>query len=206
MKSPVAAFVAFVIGAIVLVGYFIPAAPLQAIRTPILDWAIVLAGFAGLVAILNLIFGVHIKRIREKTPRQGFSWLVVISFFVVFIAGVILGPTNPNVQNVVTYIQFPIEASLMAVLAITLAYASLKFLQRQRNWMGIVFFVATLFFLVVNSGILSFSSNIPVLRTLVSAAHQLPVGGARGILLGIALGSLATGIRILIGADRPYNN
>jgi len=30
------------------------------------------------------------------------------------------------------------------------------------------------------------------------------VGGARGILLGVALGTIATGIRILMGADRPY--
>lgn len=94
----------------------------------------------------------------------------------------------------------------MAVLAITLAYASLRFLQRQRNWMGITFFIATLFFFLINSGVFSFSADLPVLRTIVSAAHQLPVAGARGILLGIALGSLATGIRILIGADRPYNN
>jgi len=29
-------------------------------------------------------------------------------------------------------------------------------------------------------------------------------GGARGILLGVALGTLTTGLRILFGADRPY--
>ena len=28
--------------------------------------------------------------------------------------------------------------------------------------------------------------------------------GARGILLGVALGTLLTGLRVLIGADRPY--
>ena len=33
----------------------------------------------------------------------------------------------------------------------------------------------------------------------------LPVAGARGILLGIALGSLTAGLRILMGADRPYS-
>jgi hypothetical protein len=30
------------------------------------------------------------------------------------------------------------------------------------------------------------------------------MAGARGILLGVALGTVATGLRILIGADRPY--
>jgi hypothetical protein len=30
------------------------------------------------------------------------------------------------------------------------------------------------------------------------------MAGARGILLGVALGIIATGLRILLGADRPY--
>jgi len=34
---------------------------------------------------------------------------------------------------------------------------------------------------------------------------QVPaIAGARGLLLGVALGTVATGIRILIGVDRPY--
>jgi hypothetical protein len=30
------------------------------------------------------------------------------------------------------------------------------------------------------------------------------VAGARGILIGVALGALATGLRVLFGIDRPY--
>jgi len=29
-------------------------------------------------------------------------------------------------------------------------------------------------------------------------------GGARGILLGVALGSIVTGLRVLLAVDRPY--
>ena len=29
-------------------------------------------------------------------------------------------------------------------------------------------------------------------------------GGARGLLIGIALGTLLTGLRVLFGMDRPY--
>ena len=205
MKNPIAAAIALIVGVLVLAGYFTDSTLVQSIRTPLLDWAVILAGVAGLIAIINLVFGVHMKRIREKAPHQGFSYVLILAFVVVFIFGILAGPNHPIVQRVVTNVQVPVEASLMGVLAITLAYASLKLLQGQRNAMGVTFFIATIFFLVINSGILSFSTEIPVLRWIVSAAHQLPVGGARGILLGIALGSLATGIRILIGADRPYN-
>jgi hypothetical protein len=48
--------------------------------------------------------------------------------------------------------------------------------------------------------------NIPGLSDFVRPylAQVIAVGGARGILLGVALGTLTTGLRILFGADRPY--
>jgi hypothetical protein len=45
------------------------------------------------------------------------------------------------------------------------------------------------------------------LRDFLSAIVRVPaVAGARGLLLGIALGAIATGIRVLVGLDRPYGN
>jgi hypothetical protein len=41
-------------------------------------------------------------------------------------------------------------------------------------------------------------------KEIVSVLNRLPVAGGRGILLGIALGSLVAGLRVLMGADRPY--
>jgi hypothetical protein len=93
----------------------------------------------------------------------------------------------------------------LAVLAITMAFSSLRLLKRRRTWIGVIFFLSVITFLVLNSGILAFSTEIPILQTMLSGFHQIPASGARGILLGIALGSLATGIRILIGSDRPYD-
>lgn len=197
--------VAIVSGIIVLLGYFFKLPELENLRGSLLNWALVLSGVAGLVAILNLIFSVHWKRVRDKHPLKGTSLTIIISFGVTFIAGIFLGPSNPGFQKLVTAVQVPIESSLMAILAITLVIASLKILQRHRNWMGFVFFVSVILFLVLNSGVLAFTSEIPILRDLLSAFHQVPVAGARGILLGVALGSIVTGIRVLIGSDRPYN-
>ena len=197
--------VAIVSGIIVLLGYFFKLPELENLRGSLLNWALVLSGVAGLVAILNLIFSVHWKRVRDKHPLKGTSLIIIISFGVTFIAGIFLGPSNPGFQKLVTAVQVPIESSLMAILAITLVIASLKILQRHRNWMGFVFFVSVILFLVLNSCVLAFTSEIPILRDLLSAFHQVPVAGARGILLGVALGSIVTGIRVLIGSDRPYN-
>ncbi len=205
MRSPLSVLVAVLCGLLVLAGYFFPFPALIAIRTPMLDWAVTLAGIAGLVAIANLIIGVHLKRLREAGPKRFFSIVVLITFLAVTVAGFYLGPSDPGFQKVVTAVQTPIETSLMALLAITLTFSSLKMLQRQRNWMGLVFFLSVILFLVINSGVLAFSAEIPALQDLLSGFHQIPAAGARGILLGIALGSLATGVRILLGSDKPYS-
>jgi hypothetical protein len=34
----------------------------------------------------------------------------------------------------------------------------------------------------------------------------LAVGGARGILIGVALGAIVTGLRVLLAAERPYGD
>lgn len=205
MRSPIAVIVAVLSGLIVLIGYFVPNPELLGLRTFMLDWAVTLAGVASLAAIIHLIFGVHLKRLRESGSKRFFSVVVIVSFLAVACAGIYFGPDLPEYQKVVTAIQMPVETSLMAVLAITLTYSSLNLLKRQRSLMSVVFFVCVIVYLVINSGVLAFSADIPFLQDLLSGFHQLPVAGARGILLGIALGSLATGIRILIGSDKPYS-
>jgi hypothetical protein len=45
-----------------------------------------------------------------------------------------------------------------------------------------------------------------VIGTLIYpwVTQVLALGGARGILIGVALGALTTGLRVLFGVDRPY--
>lgn len=205
MRSPLIPILCFLTGLLVLAGYFFPASAIGMIRTPMLDWAVTLSAVAGLIAIVNLVFGWHWKRLRDPSKDRFFSVIVILSFLLTFAAGIFLGPTHAGYQKVVTAIQMPIEASLMAVLAVTLAYSSLRLLQRQHNWMGVIFFITVIVFLLINSGIFSFLSNVPVAQDLVSGVSQVPVAGSRGILIGVALGSLLTGIRIWLGSDRPYN-
>jgi hypothetical protein len=205
MKSPVVPIIGFIVGGVILAGYFITTPALLAIRTTMLEWALILAAVAALIAVIQLVFGVHWQRLRDPEKSHLFSFIVIISFVLTLAAGIFFGVNDPQYQKVITAIQMPIESSLMAVLAVTLAYASVRLLQRQRNWMGFVFFIAVVIYLLINSGITSLVGDIPVLRDLVSSISQAPMAGARGILIGVALGTLLTGIRILIGSDRPYN-
>jgi hypothetical protein len=113
------------------------------------------------------------------------------------------GPTDPVSLWVFNYIQIPIEASLMALLSVVLIYAGIRLLRRKPNLLTIVF-IATAVVILLMSGPL-FGIDIPGMAALRIWIGKVPaVAGARGILLGISLGIVAAGLRILMGADRPY--
>jgi len=204
MRAPIATAIAIAVGLIVLLGYFIPLPILDEIRITLLDWGVTLAGVAALVGIINLII-THWHRVSSPHNRDLYSAVLILSFFLTIAAGVVLGPSDAQFQHVITSIQVPIETSLMAVLAISLAYASLRLFQKRKGLIAIIFVISALLFLLVTSGILASGSDNPILANVLSAINQLPIAGARGILLGVALGGVATGLRILMGADRPFS-
>ena len=48
---------------------------------------------------------------------------------------------------------------------------------------------------------------VPVLVDIKEWILDVPVmAGVRGILLGVALGAVLTGIRLLLGVERPYSD
>jgi uncharacterized membrane protein YozB (DUF420 family) len=197
----VALILAMLTGFTVLVGYFVPElAPVQDI---LLNWAIILAGTAALVGVFNLIL-VHGTKVTKREKGGVYSALLLISVFATFIFGLALGPDNPNMRLLVNAVIVPVEATLMALLAVTLLYASIRLLRRRTNVMSVVF-ILTAVMMLFASATLPFGEISP-LNNFIRPwfQHVLALGGARGILIGVALGTLTTGLRALFGADRPY--
>lgn len=203
MRDPVATAFAISIGLVILAGYFIPLDSLQALQTTLLGWAIILAAFAGLVGITNLAL-THWRKLTSRTQRDPYSVLFLVGFAITLGLGLYYGPAEPLVQQIIASVQVPVETALMAALAVTLAVASLRLLQKRRDAASILFVASVVVFLVLGSGLLA-GLNLPLYQEVSGFIGRLPVAGARGILIGIALGSLTAGLRILMGADRPYS-
>ena len=78
-----------------------------------------------------------------------------------------------------------------------------RMLFRGVTLIGIIFSL-TIFFVLSATAILAWEPlpMIGELRDWISQVWSL--AGMRAILLGVALGAIMTGLRVLIGADRPY--
>ena len=194
------AVIAIAAGILILGGYFFPA--LEGMQTLLLNWAIILTGVAALVGIFNLI-SVHADKVRRGEKGGIYSALLVISLVATFFLGIILRPEHSAMKSLMNGIIIPSEAALMGILTISLLYAAIRLLRRRVDVMSIVFLL-TAVLLLFGSATLPFG-DIPLFGTLSRWVTQVwALGGVRGILIGVALGALTTGLRVLFGADRPY--
>jgi hypothetical protein len=197
------AVIAITAGVIVLLGYFISLSGLEAFRSLLLKWSILLAGVAVLIGVGNL-FSVHLQKIRQQRPGALYSVVLLVFFMITFVIvlGVNVGQNELKIlQDVLLNgIMVPTEISLMAVLAVTLLYASVRML-RWRIDLKTILFLITGLLVLFSTGPWPFIGQIPFIGGFIEI---LSAGGARGILIGVALGTLTTGLRILFGADRPY--
>jgi hypothetical protein len=196
------------VGIVVLSGYFIPL-----VRDPfliLLRAGLVLSAVALLVGIINLL-AVHFRKMGSDSENSGYSLILVIALIVTLIIGAIdivqnymAGMPNFQMTNwVFTYIQLPIETSLLAVTTISLTYAAANILRKRMDLFSIIFFFVILLVLLGSFSIPP--ASLPFMYIIRDWIVRVPaLGGARGLLLGIALGTITTGIRILMGSDRPY--
>jgi hypothetical protein len=100
-----------------------------------------------------------------------------------------------------------VETSLMALLAVSLVVAGFRLVSRRRDPYTLIFLATALFVMVGTApwplpGLGTFEVVVRDLRAWISQVWA--AGGARGILLGVALGATATGLRVLLGTERPY--
>jgi hypothetical protein len=199
--SMLSAIFAISVGIIVLLGYILPVTPFLELRSQLIEWAVLIGGMAVLVGIFNLV-AVQMERIRTRQKGSSYGAILVVALIITFGLGLISGPDASLMRFSVEAIIVPVEATLMAILAVTLIYASVRLLRRRADVMSVVFLVMALItlLLIMPTPI----GPIPGDQFFLWIVGMLSHGGARGLLLGIALGTMLTGLRVLFGADRPY--
>ena len=214
-RTPLSVAIAIGVGIVVLLGFFFGTNAsgeitlLGILRSYFLRGAVLVAGVALLVGVFNLT-AVHIKRIKQG--ESIYSLITVLALLLTLLVGAYdLGMTYLQGESGLRYtrwifenIQLPIESSLMAIIAVSLTYAAIRLLSRRLNFMSVVFSVVVIILLVGAIPAVA-ASDLNILSSIRNWIMSVPVvGGTRGIVLGMAMGIIATGIRILLGTDRPY--
>jgi hypothetical protein len=194
---------AYTVGVVTIIGFF-TRGTFADLGSTLAQWAVVLAAFALLVGLGNLV-RVHVGRVAKRGEGWPYSIILVVSALTVLGFGLISGKGagDPYVAWMFKWLYQPLGAAVFSLLAFFLTTAFFR-APRIRSVEAIVLLVVAL---VVVIGTAPFSTA-PELSLGVQAKDWLmdyPVlAGVRAIVLGVAFGTLGVSLRVLSGFDRPY--
>ncbi len=169
---------------------------------------VVVAAVAVLAGVFNLL-AVHLGRFVRAEHGWPYSLLtlaVAVAVVVVRIldrAAIWSGDLAGEQISVRVFeaVQVSLESALAAILIFFLVFAAYRLMRRRATVWHVVFTAAVVVMLV---------GWIPLEQAAVLADArawlvEVPVSaGARGILIGVGLGTVTVGVRVLIGQDRAY--
>jgi len=96
-------------------------------------------------------------------------------------------------------VQVPIESALAALLCLSLLHGGSRVLGKRADIWGLLFVAVAVIVLLASTPI----AELAPVQAWRDWLMRVPVGaGARAMLIGIALGTVVTGVRALLGQDR----
>ncbi len=184
--------------------------PLPEISDLILGWVGFLATIALILGVLNL-FAVHTSRLIKGNL---YSLVLVLSMALMFALAItdsdLVGLTDNALTTAFNWALVPLESALASLLAFFLLFSGFQLFKRQRNVWSLLFLLTAVLMLMSNVFTMSgrLPQNISAFFISLRANIQAIVvtAGMRGILIGVALGTITLSIRLLTGIDRPYNH
>lgn len=218
-KRLIATLVAGVVGLLVLIDFIAPVSVVDVASRVLVDWAALLATVALLVGLLS-VSGSHFVRVLRRQSDWGYSLVLLISMVLVIVIGIFVSwtvdPTSgqllgyslfptliePSTRDVFNAVYQPLAASFLALLAFFSLSAGLRALQRRTPEALVIVGVALVVLLVTA---LPQVSGLPFVGDGVRWVNDfVALAGARGLLIGAAIGALVAGVRVLLGFDQPF--
>jgi len=228
MKRQVPLIITAIAGFALIAAYFIPYTQSWGETTAI--WFDVLASIAFVLGGGNLL-RVHLKKISDRVAGWGYSVIVLVTFIITLAVGlgkvgVAPAPQFPNYPWSGPYRQtgapfwflyeyafVPLTATMFAMLAFYIASAAFRAFRAKNVDASLL--LGTAFIILLGrtfAGVIltewippnSLFSGLRVENLTVYIMSVFTTAGNRAIMIGVALGIVATALKLLLGVDRSY--
>jgi hypothetical protein len=183
--------------------FFIPHPALNRVAGTLQEWAIIVIAFSYVLGSANIL-RINGEIVYRRGPDWPYKLALVLSFMLMSITGLIGGIQEGSFANDRLFVSLynPMSSTMYASLAFFIASAAFRAF-RIRTWQAAVLAATAL---LVMLGRIPVSSSIwPQLPDIVDWVMSVPNAVAqRGILIGAALGAIATGLKVILGIERSY--
>lgn len=176
------------------------------ISDALLQIAVIMVAVAVLFGLFNLL-SVHGLRLRHR--ERGWPYSIVLIVSALLVIGLWLAGAEAENRALVENVQISVESALAALLVFTLVFGAYRLMRQRVTW-GSLLFIATVLIMLLGTLLPSAagaSGPVALLGQVRAWLLGVPVSaGIRGLLLGIALATVITAVRILVGQERAYRD
>lgn len=209
-KRVIAIIIAGVVGLLMLLDFAGSTPIISLVASRLVDWAATLTAIALLIGLVS-VAGSHVQRVMRRSADWGYSLVLLAAMLTVIVVGIFV-PVNNQLalpaslaeeptRRLFRIVYEPLASSLLALLAFFSLSAVLRALGRRSLEARLIVIVAALVLLAQLAPI----ASLPYVgATVLWVNDYVALAGARGLLIGSAIGALVAGVRVLLGFDTPY--
>ena len=202
MRTTLPIAITFVLGLLFVAEFFIPLEAIHGTVSLLQEWGAVLAASAFILGGVNVI-QVNIPKIVRREADWGYKVVLIVAAFTMIVAGAINRDEGGVYSYVYTYVYAPSSATMFALLSFFIASAAFRAF-RARNAEATLMLIAAIIVMlgVIPLGEWIHPTFLPMLKDwILDYANN---AGRRAILIGAALGAVATGLRVILGLERSH--
>jgi len=215
MKRQLPLLLTFLAGTIPIFAFFVPERHVTLVSTTLDSWLIIVAGFALLLGVVNVV-----QMNANKIARRGSGWpyavvllagLGIMGFFGFSGAFNMFGGIATRSDGTSTPFDWlykfgflPLQGTMFSLLAFFIASASYRAF-RARNVEATILLVAALIVMLgrIPFGEMMSRGFLPWLTEQIIMPGP-NMAAQRGIMIGAALGAASMALRIILGIERSY--
>ena len=207
MKREIPLLISIAAGIFVLVGFFVPHPSIRTTYDDIQQWVIIVVALTYVLGMANLL-RINLGQISQRAADWPFKVALVAGLLVTMAVGFSEGTRYLNDESKFTWIYNTFYSSMSATMFSLLAFfiASAAFRAFRVRTVEALLLAVAAFILML--GRVPIGNLIhPSVPVVADWLMEFPQNAAkRGILMGAALGVMATGFRIILGIEKTYGS
>ncbi|MFO7676112.1 MAG: hypothetical protein R6X12_07355 [bacterium] len=203
MSRTIPLAICLVMGVMMMIQFFVPHPASVAVYDVTTKWIRIVAAFALVLGVGSLVL-YHADRLRRRRAGWPYSIVTLVAVVATTVVGLGWGvrPGSPLQEVVFKNLLVPLNASMFAILAFYMASAAYRAFRARTREAALLLVAAFIVMLgMVPVGRVMWDKLPDIAEWVLSVPNM---AAKRGILFGVALGAIATSLKVILGIERGW--